>query len=188
VRCDCHTLYVRWTPFDPIVIEVTEPADRPSVIFTPELLRRPFNLATEMHRPIKTSSLAALLALATVCAAHAGPPTATTVRYECDLHGVTGTMIAYVEPVRDTGIMWRSNPSPSPEVIGMPGTSYVYSGELRSASAHYVFMGRNKHADFTDLLAGARFRAQMNVLPDGSLIMVINPFGPGPTRYRCLPE
>lgn len=142
-----------------------------------------------MHKPkIPTiRGLAACIAILAGSAAHAESPTASTVRYECDLHGVTGTMIAYVEPVLDTGIMWRNNPSPSPDVIGMPGYNYVYSGELRSASAHYVFMGRNKYADFTDLLAGGRFRAQMNVLPDGSLIMVINPFGPGPTRYRCMP-
>jgi len=69
-------------------------------------------------------------------------------------------------------------------VIGTGGTLYFTSGNLQSPTAAYVFTGDNQFADFTDLTNNARFRVEW--IPQGQdLVVVVNPFGPGPTQFPC---
>jgi len=129
------------------------------------------------------------LALAATFATLADPAAAgQTLRYTCDLHGAPGVLTAQVELVGNTGFVL--GPGPRPDIRGVIGTgdaTLLMRGELRSATALYVFTGRGRFADFTDMTSGARFRVRFDQLRDGSLALTANPFGPGPVRYRCTP-
>lgn len=61
---------------------------------------------------------------------------------------------------------------------------YYYQGQLVSPTGQYSIVGENEYADFTDLYTNQRFRVQM-IIQGRELLMVVNPFGPGPTRYYC---
>ncbi len=87
--------------------------------------------------------------------------------FSCDLHGATGTLSLTIERVRtNTGI------------------SVYTSGQLVSSSARYSFNGQNQFADFVDVNRNERFRVRFEERPNG-LVMVANPFGPGPASYFC---
>lgn len=110
------------------------------------------------------------------------------VRYECDLAGMRAELVARVEAIRETGIVRGAGPNvPITGVIGTGNQTLVYEGELRSPVRSYTFVGENQFADFTDGASYERFRVQFLTQPDGSLILVANPFGPQPARYLCMP-
>lgn len=120
-------------------------------------------------------------------AASAAEAAAQMQRYRCDLHGEIAEMVALVEEIDGQGLTWRDEPATRPAaVVSNTVITHLFTGELRSDAVHYIFTGRNKFADFTDLVEGRRFRAQLNVLPDGALIIVLDPFGPGPIRAHCV--
>jgi hypothetical protein len=107
--------------------------------------------------------------------------------YDCNLGGLTGNMVMDVEAITTAGVVY--GPGPSPDITGVIGTGsvlYLTAGELVSPSARYVFTGDNQYADFTETTGSfERFRVQWVSDPSG-LVMVINPFGPGPTRHGCV--
>ncbi|GAB4462398.1 MAG: hypothetical protein OHK0029_29180 [Armatimonadaceae bacterium] len=105
--------------------------------------------------------------------------------FDCDLQGVTGVLTMNVEAVGTSGVVFGSGPNPDiTGVIGTGGVTYFTAGELRSPVARYIFTGENQFADFTDLGTNQRFRVQWNSWDQG-VIMVVNPFGPGPTQQAC---
>jgi hypothetical protein len=111
--------------------------------------------------------------------------------FDCDLNGGIGVLIMDVEVVQDTGIVW--GPGADPDISGVIATgSYDLFTEGLLSSFHdgsdirYGFTGRNQFADFFRIGLPERFRVQW--VEDGDeLVMVINPFGPGPTQHRCTP-
>lgn len=138
---------------------------------------------------VRRPKIATLIASLAVGATLAGPADARQlVRYACDLYGVAGILTAEVQIVGNAGVV--TGPGPRADISGVIGTgdaSVLLRGELRSPTALYVFTGRGRFADFTDMGTSARFRVRFDPLPDGSLALTANPFGPGPTRYRCTP-
>lgn len=104
---------------------------------------------------------------------------------DCDLQGLTGELRIDIEVLRNAGIVWGTGPNPDiTAVVGLDDVTYLTSGDLRSPTAHYVFTGENRYADFTDTGTHARFRVRWEPIPNG-LRMVVNPFGPGPTFHDC---
>ena len=105
--------------------------------------------------------------------------------FNCDLQGQVGVLTMDVEAISTTGVTWGPGPNPDiTGVIGLGGVTYHTAGELRSSVAHYVFTGRDQFADFTESATFERFRVQW--VPDGDdMIMIVNPFGPGPTQHVC---
>ena len=87
--------------------------------------------------------------------------------FSCDLHGATGTLNLTIERVRTN-----------------TGFSVYTSGQLVSNSARYSFNGQNQFADFVDVTRNERFRVRFDERPNG-LVLVANPFGPGPASYFC---
>lgn len=106
--------------------------------------------------------------------------------FDCDLQGLNGVLTLDVEAIQTAGLVFGSGPNPSiTGVIGPVGVRYITAGELRSPTALYVFTGDNQFADFTELATSQRFRVEW--VPNGAnLTVVINPFGPGPTRLDCV--
>jgi hypothetical protein len=105
--------------------------------------------------------------------------------YDCDLQGVIGSMILDAEAVGSTGIVFGSGPNPDiTGVIGTGNYTLYTSGEVVSNVARYIFTGENQFADFTNTATFERFRVQW-VSQDDDLIMVVNPFGPGPAQHFC---
>ncbi|MBK8976114.1 MAG: hypothetical protein IPM29_09315 [Planctomycetes bacterium] len=121
--------------------------------------------------------------------AGAGNPNGTNrarFTFAVDLQGVTGQLVMDLEAIGNSGITW--GPGVNPQITGVIGTGTytIYTaGELTSPTAHYVFTGENQFADFTDLTTSERFRVQWIETQRG-LIMVVNPFGPGPVSYECV--
>ena len=87
--------------------------------------------------------------------------------YSCDLHGATGTLSLTIERIQTS-----------------TGISVYTSGQLVSSSARYSFQGQNQFADFVDVMRNERFRVRFEERPNG-LVLVANPFGPGPASYFC---
>lgn len=139
----------------------------------------------QLRRGLAPVLLGALTWFAGVFPAPSATASAQMQRYDCDLHGENAEMVALVERVAEAGLGWRDTPAREEAVVSNTVITNLFTGELRSPSVHYIFTGRNKFADFTDLVAGRRFRAQLNALPDGSLIVVLDPFGTAPVRTRC---
>jgi hypothetical protein len=108
---------------------------------------------------------------------------AATFVWTCNIEGAPARLTAQVEAVSPAGVYM----DPHGFFAGSIATgevNYLYGGTLVSASARYSFTGRNQYADFLDLQTNARFRVQM-IVQGRSLLMVVNPFGPGPVRYGC---
>ncbi|GEM_PF-3328425 len=105
--------------------------------------------------------------------------------FDCDLNGANGQLDMDVEIVSDYGITWGGGSNP--DITGVIGTGsytlYTY-GQLVSNTAYYTFTGENNFADFVDHYYNERFRVQWQETQD-SLIMIVNPFGPGPTQHSC---
>ena len=104
-------------------------------------------------------------------------------QWVCNLDGAPGQLTAQVEAVSPAGIYMDASglfagSIPTDEV------NYNYQGELVSASARYAFSGTNAYADFTDLINNERFQVQF-VIQGRQLLLIANPFGPGPTQYLC---
>lgn len=106
--------------------------------------------------------------------------------FDCALTGgLNGELTLDVEAIGTTGIVFGSGPNP--EITGVIGTgsvTYVTAGELRSTTL-YIFTGDNQFANFTEIATSQRFLVQW-VPNNQGLIMVINPFGPGPTQHTCV--
>ncbi|MEQ9316687.1 MAG: hypothetical protein RLN72_12610 [Henriciella sp.] len=109
--------------------------------------------------------------------------TAGTLSYTCNLDGVAGQLVATYEVIGNSGITYGPNGGIS-GVIGTGDSTIYYQGQLTSPVASYVFTGENQFADFTDLQTQARFRVQF-IQQGNQLLMIANPFGPGPTQYLC---
>lgn len=105
--------------------------------------------------------------------------------YDCNLQGVIASMILDAEAVGSTGIVFGSGPNPDiTGVIGTGNYTLYTSGEVVSNVARYIFTGENQFADFTNTATFERFRVKW-VSQDDDLIMVVNPFGPGPVQHFC---
>lgn len=85
------------------------------------------------------------------------------IRYTCNIDGLPASLAAQVEV--------------------LDGITY-YQGELKSATAHYTFVGENDYADFTNMTTPERFRVHM-LLQGVYLQMTVNPFGQQPRQYMC---
>lgn len=106
--------------------------------------------------------------------------------FDCDLQGVNANMTMDVEAVGTTGLVF--GPGANPDITGVIGTgdyNLFTSGEVVSPVARYIFTGTNQFADFTETTRFERFRVEWLSRDDG-LIMVVNPFGPGPAQHFCL--
>jgi hypothetical protein len=115
------------------------------------------------------------------------PSESARFTFDCDLQGLNGVLTMDVEVVQSSGLVWGSGPNPQiTAVIGLAGATYFTSGDLRSATAYYTFTGENLFADFTEIQPPTldRFRVQWSEQGQ-TLIMIINPFGPGPTQHVC---
>jgi hypothetical protein len=106
--------------------------------------------------------------------------------FDCDLQGLTGALTMDIEAINSAGAVFGSGPNPAiTGVIAAGGVLYVTAGELRSATASYVFTGDNQFADFTDIATSQRVRVQF--LPSNQgVTLVIDPFGPAPTQNSCV--
>jgi hypothetical protein len=105
--------------------------------------------------------------------------------FDCDLQGLVGQLTMEVEVIAASGAVWGSGPNPSITGVIATGSYTVYTaGELQSSTAHYTFRGENNYADFTRTGASERFTVEWVQRP-GGLLIVVNPFGPGPTQHVC---
>ncbi len=112
-------------------------------------------------------------------------PNRAQFTFDCDLQGVVGQLTMEVEVIQSAGAVWSSGVNPQiTAVIGTGGVLYITAGDLRSPTAFYVFTGENNFADFTDMTTNQRFRVQW-VLQNQDLVMIVNPFGPGPASHTC---
>ncbi len=115
------------------------------------------------------------------------PSNSARFTFDCDLQGLIGVLTMDVEVIQSSGVVWGPGPNPQiTAVIGLNGVTYHTAGELRSPTALYSFTGENQFADFTELEPPTfnRFRVQWSEQGQ-TLIMIINPFGPGPTQHIC---
>ena len=108
---------------------------------------------------------------------------AATYVWTCSIEGAPAQLTAQVEAISPAGVSMDPHGFFSGS-IATGEVNFYYGGSLVSASARYSFTGQNQYADFVDLQTNARFRVQM-IVQGRSLVMVINPFGPGPVRYGC---
>ena len=116
----------------------------------------------------------------------AAPSNQAQFLFDCDLNGVTGNLVLNVEVVSSSGVTFGAGPTPDiTGVIATGDVKYYTWGEVSSPSAYYVFTGENRFADFTETATSARFRVQWGESSQG-LVMVVNPFGPGPTYHECV--
>ena len=105
--------------------------------------------------------------------------------FDCDLNGANGVLTMQIEAVANTGVTWSSGPDSDITGVIATGDYTLYTaGELRSDYAYYTFTGENSFADFVNHGNYERFRVQWYDMENG-LIMVVNPFGPGPTQHSC---
>ena len=128
------------------------------------------------------------MAFATFCGCAAFAQQTKILRFQCDLNGMIGQMTMKATLVGNAGVTW--GPGATPEITGVIGTgdyTIYYEGEIRSPTSVYVFRGENAYADFVEMGTYERFRARMDLTPNGQLIMTINPFGPGPAQHVCRP-
>lgn len=144
------------------------------------------------RRSIKRSSIFFILLtvfLFNACKSSSGSEeeiaTKAQFQFDCDLNGAVGKMIMNVEAVANTGITWGSGTNPDITGVISTGDYTLYTeGEVRSDFAYYIFTGENSFADFTNMANSERFRVQWQEIDNG-LLMVVNPFGPGPTQHVC---
>ena len=125
----------------------------------------------------------AALASAIGFAAPAHAQQATIVTYICNIEGAPAQLTAQVQAVSPAGVFMDgagmfAGSIPTGEV------NYYYQGTVVSANSRYSFQGENQFADFVDLNTNDRFRVQF-ILRSPQLVMVVNPFGPGPVQYLC---
>jgi hypothetical protein len=149
---------------------------------------------SSMVRALSRLALAGLVVALAACAPGGGggggggnPQGTNRARftYQVDLQGEVATMVLEAEVVGVTGLTW--GPGVTPDITGVISTGQytVYtSGQLASSTANYIFTGENQFADFTETSTFERFRVQWFQNPQG-LMMVVNPFGPGPVTYQC---
>ena len=107
----------------------------------------------------------------------------TVVTYICNIEGAPAQLTAQVQAVSPAGVFMDgaglfAGSIPTGEV------NYYYQGTVVSATSRYSFRGENQFADFVDLNTNDRFRAQF-ILQGQQLVMIVNPFGPGPVQYLC---
>lgn len=108
---------------------------------------------------------------------------AATFVWTCNIEGAPARLTAQVEAISPAGVYMDPHGFFTGS-IASGEVNFYYGGSLVSASARYSFTGQNQYADFVDLQSNARFRVQM-IVQGRSLVMVVNPFGPGPVRYAC---
>ncbi len=107
----------------------------------------------------------------------------TVVTYACNIEGAPAQLTAQVQAVSPAGVFMDSSglfagSVPTGEV------NYYYQGTVVSATSRYSFQGENQFADFVDLNTNDRFRVQF-IIQGPQLLMIVNPFGPGPVQYLC---
>ena len=110
------------------------------------------------------------------------------LQFNCDLSGMIGVMTLKATLFSNAGVTW--GPGPNPDITGVIGTgdyTIVYEGEVRSPTSRYIFRGENAFADFTELGTYERFRVRFDAMPNGGLLLTINPFGRGPAQHYCQP-
>jgi hypothetical protein len=127
---------------------------------------------------------ATALVVAFVSGAPAAGQQTSVVRYTCNIEGAQAELTAQVQAVSPAGVFM----DPGGRFGGAIGTgevNYHYQGSLVSVTgARYAFTGENQFADFVDLNRNERFRVQM-IVQGQTLLMIVNPHGPGPVRYLC---
>ena len=101
----------------------------------------------------------------------------------CNIEGAPAQLTAQVQAVSPAGVFMDgagmfAGSVPTGEV------NYYYQGTVVSATSRYSFQGENQFADFVDLNTNDRFRVQF-VIQGPQLLMIVNPFGPGPVQYLC---
>ena len=132
---------------------------------------------------ITARSLAIGLVSAIGLAAPAQAQQVSVVQYACNIEGAPAQLTAQVQAVSPAGVFMDgagifAGSVPTGEV------NYYYQGTVVSATSRYSFQGENQFADFVDLNTNDRFRVQF-ILQGPELLMVVNPFGPGPVQYPC---
>ena len=105
------------------------------------------------------------------------------MQYACNIEGAPAQLTAQVQAVSPAGVFMDgagmfAGSVPTGEV------NYYYQGTVVSATSRYSFQGENQFADFVDLNTNDRFRVQF-VIQGPQLLMIVNPFGPGPVQYLC---
>lgn len=106
--------------------------------------------------------------------------------FDCDLNGQNAQMVMQVEVVTNTGITWGSGTNPAITGVISTGDYTLYtSGNVRSSVAYYTFTGENNYADFVDQNFNQRFLVEWQEIENG-LLMIVNPFGPGPASHTCI--
>ena len=132
---------------------------------------------------MRTGAFIAALALALGLAAPAQAQQVTVVTYVCNIEGAPAQLTAQVQAVSPAGVFMDgagmfAGSVPTGEM------NYYYQGTVVSATSRYSFQGENQFADFVDLNTNDRFRVQF-VIQGPQLLMIVNPFGPGPVQYLC---
>jgi hypothetical protein len=107
----------------------------------------------------------------------------SVVTYLCNIEGAPAQLTAQVQAVNTAGVFMDgagmfAGSIPTGEV------TYYYQGMVVSATSRYSFQGENQFADFVDLNSNERFRVQF-IVQGPQLLMIVNPFGPGPVQYLC---
>jgi PQQ-dependent catabolism-associated CXXCW motif protein len=107
----------------------------------------------------------------------------TVASYTCNIEGAPAQLTAQVQVVRPAGVFMGSD-GKFGGAIDTGEVNYYYQGTLTSATSRYTFTGENQYADFVDLATNDRFRVQF-IVQGQQMLMIVNPFGPGPVQYLC---
>jgi hypothetical protein len=107
----------------------------------------------------------------------------TVVQYACNIEGAQAQLTAQVQAVSPAGV-FMDGAGMFAGSVTTGGVNYYYQGSVVSATSRYSFQGENQFADFVDLNTNDRFRVQF-VIQGPQLLMIVNPFGPGPVQYLC---
>lgn len=107
-----------------------------------------------------------------------------TLQLSCDLNGMAVPMLMAVEYLNS----FDYSTTPGGDISGVfpVGTEIHTAGEIQGPGVRYIFTGVNEFADVTEFPSMTRFRVRWVL--DGAnngVWMIVNPFGPGPTRHFC---
>lgn len=105
------------------------------------------------------------------------------VSFTCNIEGAPAQLTAQVEVVRPAAVFMGSE-GKFGGAIDTGEANYYYQGTLTSATSRYTFTGENQYADFIDMATNDRFRVQF-IVQGQQMLMIVNPFGPGPVKYMC---
>jgi rhodanese-related sulfurtransferase len=104
--------------------------------------------------------------------------------YVCDLNGVRAQLTAEIETIQVVAVYVDNVTGQNRGVVPTGEVNLHYGGTVTSPQALYTFTGTNEYADFVDQVQGLRFQVRL-IRQDPQLLMIINPFGPGPSQHLC---